>query len=212
MTDGPREYYALLGDSISLICAYNLDSNPAAVITWIDPLQKPVANSSNYQQHDGPDLLQLKIFRVSKSHDGIWKCNILVESDAELIGNQSYSIQVNVVGKLVALSRTKCIHYALYSTEIPMSINVSINATGHTWVVLNWTFPENISSNIKHMEVITVNFNGTGSIEPVDHKRSIKNITDLDPYETYDFSIMVVSDVNGTIGRSLPSYCVRKGK
>ena len=105
-----------------------------------------------------------------------------------------------------------CIYILLYSTEIPISINVSINATGYTWVVLNWTFPENTSSNIKHLEVITINANGTGSIEPVDLKRSNKNITNLDPEKVYDFSIMVVSDVNGTIGRSLPSYHVKIGK
>ena len=98
------------------------------------------------------------------------------------------------------------------STEIPMSINVSINAMGHTWVVLNWKFPESISSNIKHLEITTVNYKGSGSIVPVDHKRSTINITDLDPDKAYDFSIMVVSDVNGTIGRSLPSSRVRKGK
>lgn len=101
MSEGPREYYALLGDSVTLICGYNLDSNPKAVITWIDPLQKPVANNSNYQQHDGPELVQLSISRVSKSHSGAWKCNISVASGVKLIGNQSYSIQLNVVGKLV---------------------------------------------------------------------------------------------------------------
>ena len=216
LSEGPREYYVLLGDSVTLICGYNLDSNPKAVITWIDPLQKPVANNSNYQQHNGPELVQLNIPRVGKSHSGTWKCNISVTSGAKLIGNQSYSIQLNVVGKhdIVVLSKIKWIHaYAmLYSTETPMSINVSINATGYTWVVLNWTFPGNISSNIKRLEITTVSINGTGTIIPVDCRRSNKNITNLDLDTAYDFSIMVVSDVNGTTGRSLPSYHVKIGK
>ena len=101
LTEGQREYYALLGDSLSLICAYNLDSNPVAVITWIDPLQQPVTTNSNYQQLDGPELVQLNILRVNKSHNGMWKCNILVANGADLIGNQSYDIQVNVVGTFV---------------------------------------------------------------------------------------------------------------
>jgi hypothetical protein len=102
LTEGPREYYVLLGDPISLICGYNLDSNPAAVnITWIDPLQEPVTNNSNYHQHDGPELVQLNIFRASASHSGIWKCNILVASDAGLVGNRTYSIRLHVIGELV---------------------------------------------------------------------------------------------------------------
>ena len=96
--------------------------------------------------------------------------------------------------------------------ETPMPVNVSVKATGHTWVVLNWTFLENIS-NIKRLEVTTVGFNGTGSIftVPVDLNRLI-NITNLDPEKAYDFTIMVVSDVKGIVGRSLPSYHVKTGE
>jgi hypothetical protein len=96
----------------------------------------------------------------------------------------------------------------MYFAEVPMSVNVSINATGCTWVALDLLFLENISSNVKRLEVTKVSVNGTGSIVPVDLKTLI-NITLLD---AYDFTIMVVSDVNGIIGRSLPSYHVKIGK
>lgn len=174
-----------------------------------------VENNSNYQQQNRPKVVQLNIFSVNKSHSGIWKCNISVASDAKLIGSQSYNIQLNIIGKFVPLSfmKEKMQIYALvYSTEIPVSVNVSIYAAGLTWAALNWTFPENISSNIKWLEITTVSFNGTGTIIPVDHERLNKNITNLDPDAAYDFSVMIVSDVNGTIGRSLPSHYVKTSK
>lgn len=108
ITEGPGEQYAILGDPVSLICGYNLESNPTSVVTWRDAQGNVVKNSTGYCQGDGPDVVELHIYKVSKNNEGLWSCGIEVqESDVYgrngtvSIGYLSHKIQLIVVGKLI---------------------------------------------------------------------------------------------------------------
>ena len=63
---------------MSLICGYNLESNPKATISWTDPRGNPVTISDNYTQDNGPEVVQLNITRVNKSDNGTWGCSMEV--------------------------------------------------------------------------------------------------------------------------------------
>ena len=105
--EGPRKHH-VLGDPVSLICGYNLDSNPPAAITWSNPQGILVTSSKKYTLDNGPEVVQLNISSVSESDSGTWKCSIKVQdSDIYnqngmiLIGNKSYEILLSLVGKQI---------------------------------------------------------------------------------------------------------------
>ena len=87
---------------MSLICGYNLDSNPKAAITWTDPQWKPVKASNLIILDDGPMVVRLNISNASNSDNGTWTCT--VEQDCEAIthiGSRSFSTELIVVGKFI---------------------------------------------------------------------------------------------------------------
>ena len=67
---------AIEGDSVSLVCGKNLESNPNASITWINPQSTSMSgsNDDNYAQDDGPEVVQLNIAKASKRDSGTWTC------------------------------------------------------------------------------------------------------------------------------------------
>ena len=84
---GPSQYYALLGDSLSLVCGTGLDSNPQAAITWTAPDGMTVVNNARYDLENGPDIVRLNFSRTILSDTGIWRCDIRTESDQYLVNN-----------------------------------------------------------------------------------------------------------------------------
>lgn len=89
LVPGPAMQYALLNDSISLICGYNLDSNPQVNIIWTDPSGKAVHSSDGYIQDNGPEIVSLNIMRTSAKDNGRWTCNF---------GKVELKITLTVVG------------------------------------------------------------------------------------------------------------------
>lgn len=71
----PTMQFALLNDPVSLICGYNLDSNPSVNITWTNPQRKVVHNSDRYILDNGPDIVRLNITNTSGDDHGTWTCN-----------------------------------------------------------------------------------------------------------------------------------------
>ena len=102
---------------MSLICGYNLDSNPKAAITWMDPQWKPVKASNLIILDDGPMVVRLNISNASNSDNGTWTCTVDVNAecvhkvvDGKLkqdceaithIGSRSFSTELIVVGKFI---------------------------------------------------------------------------------------------------------------
>ena len=66
--------------SVTLICGHNLESNPTATITWIDPNGKEISttDTENYIQNDGPDVVQLHIKQANRKDRGNWTCNMKI--------------------------------------------------------------------------------------------------------------------------------------
>ncbi len=75
LVPGPAKQFALLNDPVSLICGYNLDSNPPVNITWTDPQGNVVQNSDRYILDNGPEIVRLNITNTSNNDNGTWKCN-----------------------------------------------------------------------------------------------------------------------------------------
>lgn len=63
---------------VTLICGYELQSNPQATIFWIDPNGNEVVDKENYFQDDGPGVVQLHIKRASRKDRGQWTCKMEV--------------------------------------------------------------------------------------------------------------------------------------
>lgn len=67
---------ATAGHPVSLICGYNLKSNPSTNVTWSNPKGEKVPNSERYMMADGPEVVQLNIRNVTESDSGTWKCSM----------------------------------------------------------------------------------------------------------------------------------------
>ena len=117
LTQGPAQRYVLLGDSLSLLCGSDLDSNPQAIITWTAPDGTTIMDNARYDLENGPDVVRLKFTHTILSDTGVWRCEISVESeqyivssgklvkqDSSRIGDLiSFDIQLIVIGECLAL-------------------------------------------------------------------------------------------------------------
>lgn len=83
-SDGPEfspgleKHYVLYGDPVSLICGYDLESNPPPTITWTNPYNKSVVNTDMYVIDNGPQVIQLNITNARESDSGLWICHMEV--------------------------------------------------------------------------------------------------------------------------------------
>lgn len=109
MRNGSNKTFSIEGDSASLVCGYQLHSNPPANITWLYPNGSTVENSDRIIRDNGPDLVQLNITDTSVSDGGNWTCRIEVQHTCvwereQLCGvrniSQEYKIELVVIGEL----------------------------------------------------------------------------------------------------------------
>ena len=111
-TEGPRQRYVLLNDSLSLVCGIGLDSNPQASVTWTAPDGTIIVHNARYDLENGPDVVRLNFTRTIPSDSGIWRCRVfsesdqyvvssgrLVQQDSDLIGEMIVDIQLTIIGK-----------------------------------------------------------------------------------------------------------------
>ena len=106
---GPKEQPSHLNKSTNITCAYGLDSNPLATITWTDPKGNPVTNSSRYTLNNGPDEIKLNIVGTEESDNGTWTCTIQVEYGGKVIGKKEFTIYHTVVSESTLAKRDWCI-------------------------------------------------------------------------------------------------------
>ena len=108
----------MLGDSASLVCGTGLDSNPQATITWTAPDGTIIVDNARYDLDNGPEIIQLNITRTVLSDAGVWRCDVIVSSEAHklnggrlilqnnvLIGSVNATIQLKIIGELLPLVR-----------------------------------------------------------------------------------------------------------
>ena len=103
----------LSGDSVSLICGYNLNSNPPAVISWTSPHGDAVKSSRKYSMDNGPGIVRLNISGVTESLGGEWTCRVevfdsdvfkveegrLTQDNNTAVGQQTFATNLHVLGK-----------------------------------------------------------------------------------------------------------------
>ena len=125
LTIRPDESYVPLGDSHSLVCGTDLDSNPQATITWTDPDQTMIMDNSRYSLQNGPDIVRLNFTHTLLSDAGMWRCNIRTESDQHVVSNGSlvrldsmtigtpiqHDIELIVIGEYRTIIRLSAIGY-----------------------------------------------------------------------------------------------------
>ena len=85
MTHGPLQRYIQLGDSLSLVCGTDLDGNPQAIITWTAPDGTPIRDNTRYNLENGPQFVRLNFTHTIPSDNGVWVCEIVVESEQDVI-------------------------------------------------------------------------------------------------------------------------------
>lgn len=98
ISNGPSRQHATFGDPVSLICGYNLKSNPPSSVTWSNPRGERVLNSEKYSMDDGPEVVQLNISNVTESDGGTWKCSLqILDKDVDQKENM-FNISLSVLG------------------------------------------------------------------------------------------------------------------
>jgi hypothetical protein len=102
ITEGPTHHYVLLGDNASLVCGRGLDSNPQATITWTDPDGTTIVDNSRYDLDNGPEVIQLNITNTVLSDAGIWRCDVVVTSEAHKLDGRRLTPQNTVIGSINA--------------------------------------------------------------------------------------------------------------
>ena len=96
VSEGPKKQYVLLGEAMSLVCGYNLESNPAATITWTDPNGgRILLSDGRYMLDYGPEIVQLNISEASESDSGLWTCSMRDGNDSMGI---EFSVSLEVLG------------------------------------------------------------------------------------------------------------------
>jgi hypothetical protein len=102
ITEGPTHHYVPLGDSASLVCGTGLDSNPQATITWTAPDGTTIVDNARYDLDNGPEVIQLNITNTVLSDAGIWRCDVLVTSEAHKLTGGRLTPQNTVIGSINA--------------------------------------------------------------------------------------------------------------
>jgi hypothetical protein len=109
MRNGPNKTFSLEGDSVSLVCGYQLRSNPQANITWKHPDGSTVESSDRIIRDNGTELVQLNLTNTSARDGGNWNCIVEVihtcvwEQDKSCsVRNNSlrYKMELVVIGEL----------------------------------------------------------------------------------------------------------------
>ena len=128
---GPTQQYALLGESLSLVCGYGLDSNPQATITWTAPDGTTIVENTRHHLDNGPDIVRLNFTKVFMSDIGVWRCSATVRSEQYVVSNGRlvledesvigstihHSIQLKAVGKCMLEYDACSINHSVESTE-----------------------------------------------------------------------------------------------
>ena len=76
LTEVDKNYTALEGDSVRLICGYDLKSNPSAIVSWTNPDGEPVMNGERFTMSNGLEEVSLKIANIGKDDNGTWNCTV----------------------------------------------------------------------------------------------------------------------------------------
>ena len=124
LTPEPLRHYVLFNDSLSLVCGTGLDSNPQASVTWMAPDGTTIMDNARYDLENGPQFIRLNFTHTIPSDNGIWKCQILVESEQDVvidgqlvrrdlspIGQVMVDVELVIIGKFHV--RNMHIHEAL---------------------------------------------------------------------------------------------------
>ena len=99
---GPTQQYALLDESLSLVCGTDLDSNPQATITWTDPDGTTVMDNTRFNLENGPDIVRLNLSRTLLSDAGMWRCDIRTESEQDIVNNgKLVPTNITVIGERI---------------------------------------------------------------------------------------------------------------
>ena len=110
---GPEMQAVPLGETLSLLCAANLSSNPQPVVTWVNPYGDNIGNSidDRFTPRITGNRVELVIEKTTLEDEGWWNCSIRVlgmnfrdlngsvVKEATLIGEESASVQLVVVGE-----------------------------------------------------------------------------------------------------------------
>ena len=118
---GPTKRYALLNESLSLVCGNDLQSRPHPTIAWTAPDGTMIwFDNARYNLQNGPNAVRLNFTHTTVSDGGIWTCNIrtvsvrdivlsdgnIIREDRALIGVPlQHTIKLTVIGECTFLSR-----------------------------------------------------------------------------------------------------------
>ena len=122
LTVGPTQYYVLLGNSLSLVCGTDLDSNPSATVTWTAPNDSIIMMSNaRYDVENGPDILRLNISRTSLADAGMWTCDVRVLSENYIVNNGRLVLQNTT---LIGTPAVNFIHLTVICKLLILSLDI----------------------------------------------------------------------------------------
>lgn len=107
---------------MKLICGYDLDSNPIAIISWANSKGETVMSSEKFAMNNGSEEVSLKIANVNKDDNGTWTCTVKVprnkalhcSSEEERSYLEHCHLQLIVVSKLRAGIINRLYNYVIH--------------------------------------------------------------------------------------------------
>ena len=195
-----------------LVCGYNLESNPQAVITWTNPQGRSITNSDRYSMNNGPEVVQLSIANVSKNDHGTWSCTMEVSSseahdchpDQERPSRRKdYEVLLIVVSKFLVDSFIIELMAMLWSGPPSEPHDLRVVEINSSSVRVCWNEP------LKHGSPYLTGYKlcYSGICEDVDVRDCVE-VNHLKQEKTYKFTIYAISESGNVSAESLPSNTV----
>jgi hypothetical protein len=113
------EYTCLESCHVSLVCGYNVASNPPANVFWSDPQGKIVESSGFYTTENGPREVRLNISNATKENNGTWKCSLTTKYSNGTDNTVELNIPLMVIGKVLSTGCIMITVFILYPPRVP---------------------------------------------------------------------------------------------
>ena len=188
-------------------------------------------NSGRYTLDNGPNV-KLNFSQTTVDDTGEWVCDVRVTSAQNAISNGSLvevdptvigvpitrNIQLTFIGEYFMIFCIVCLDcrcelIVLLLGPPSQPLTLSVDMTGATFFRVCWEEPHNILSPISYYLINITNLNNAGRVDNTIIRNTtsddrVFNITGLLPGNTYELTVVAVSQGGDIIAKSEPSESV----
>jgi hypothetical protein len=178
------------GGPATLVCGTGLTGNPTPTVSWTDNNDTEVTEGGRVTLSSGVEEVSLSLASSARGDSGTWTCRAQVYEREDVTVGQPVERTVDLV---VVVSPAA-------------AVDVSVEETGGTWILLRWFKPSNRGNPPLSRHVVTVQeVGGERQNVPFLTDTAEANVTGLLPGTEYTLSVVAVSEFEGVEAPSLAS-------